>query len=496
MGMFGFDNQFAMFDVTPLENQFILEYMPSARGEFVKVYLYGLMQCYHPQEDMSITQMSHELNLDEDEILAAYRHWERMGLVQRVSDNPPAFRYVNVRRHFFLDDHTAVDADYVAFSESLYAVFNNERNLHTREIALAYEWVADLGLPTEVVLMLMRHMIRIRGRNFSMQSASKLAAELAEQKVSTIEEAEMVLDRDAQVWKGSKALLRRLGKRRDPSKDEQDMYLKWIRDWGFSPDAIEAACVETTKGEPTYAYLNGILQGMMNRQGRALTSEAQVEKAREADAKRTAPLRNVLSKLRIHGLTINEGTLAIYDDMLAMYPDEVIQAAAREVSMTGGNLQDVVERLTDWKEAGLADLEEINAFRNSRRNSDYVLRRLYKAWGTRTRPNPIDRETLGRWMDEGGIPSETVLFCARYASGKDAPMKYLDKLFDAFIRQGIRTPEQAAEAHKAWQEKQGQPAVRPGKTVSEAQYTQREYTHSEDPLDQMMAEWKENAGNA
>ena len=55
MGLFGFDAQFAMFDATPVANQFILEYMPTARGDYVKVYLYGLMQCYHPSSDMTLS---------------------------------------------------------------------------------------------------------------------------------------------------------------------------------------------------------------------------------------------------------------------------------------------------------------------------------------------------------------------------------------------------------------------------------------------------------
>ena len=44
MGLFAFDQQYAMFDATPVQNQFILEYMPSAPGDYVKVYLYGLMR--------------------------------------------------------------------------------------------------------------------------------------------------------------------------------------------------------------------------------------------------------------------------------------------------------------------------------------------------------------------------------------------------------------------------------------------------------------------
>ena len=40
---FSFDDQFTMFDVTPVDNQFILEQLPGARGDYVKVYLYGLL---------------------------------------------------------------------------------------------------------------------------------------------------------------------------------------------------------------------------------------------------------------------------------------------------------------------------------------------------------------------------------------------------------------------------------------------------------------------
>lgn len=37
------------------------------------------------------------------------------------------------------------------------------------------------------------------------------------------------------------------------------MYKTWIDEWGFTPEAVQEACRETTKGTPTMAYLNGIL---------------------------------------------------------------------------------------------------------------------------------------------------------------------------------------------------------------------------------------------
>ena len=47
MAMFSFDEQAALFDVTPLPNQFILNYLPEASGDAVRVYLFGLVACYH-----------------------------------------------------------------------------------------------------------------------------------------------------------------------------------------------------------------------------------------------------------------------------------------------------------------------------------------------------------------------------------------------------------------------------------------------------------------
>ena len=48
MAMCSFADRFSMFDVTPVENLFIEEYMLRAPGDYVKVYIYGLRLCYHP----------------------------------------------------------------------------------------------------------------------------------------------------------------------------------------------------------------------------------------------------------------------------------------------------------------------------------------------------------------------------------------------------------------------------------------------------------------
>ena len=192
---FAFDDKYTMFDVTPVENQFILEHLPGARGDYVKVYLYGLLHCYHPREDLTPESMSHDLNIPVEDIMAAFRYWERHGAVRRISDRPPAWQYVSFKEQ--TTSVTDIDPEYAAFCQALEDAFDGKRVFRGSEMAAIYEWKeGDLQLPTEVILMLLSHMMRCKGKNFKISDAEKKALILAEEDARTEEKAAAVLARD------------------------------------------------------------------------------------------------------------------------------------------------------------------------------------------------------------------------------------------------------------------------------------------------------------
>ena len=67
---------------TDVENIFINEYMPAAPGDFVKVYLYGLL---YSQNDapMSYDQMAGQLSMSRKRIDEAWDYWASMGVVEK-----------------------------------------------------------------------------------------------------------------------------------------------------------------------------------------------------------------------------------------------------------------------------------------------------------------------------------------------------------------------------------------------------------------------------
>ena len=504
MPMFGFDERYPFFDVTPVDNQFILEYLPTATGDAVRVYLYGLMQCYHPEAAMTLEQMARELGMEPEAVQAAFRHWERKGLVRRVKDNPPTYQYVSVKQAVFIGGAAPVDAEYEAFAAAVYSIFGNDRRLHGKEISQIYEWVEDLHLPQDVVLALIRHMVATNGKNVAVKTIEKRAMQLAEEHVTTPEDAVAVLERDQAVFDGAKAVVRRMGKRRNPSEDEQALFRKWTVEWRFTLEDVLAACVETTKGDPNFKYLDGILTRLhMKRSETGRVQKVADTFQEEKDA--AAPLKALLMALNLPTAAVNDGTLHVYADMRALYPDNIIMMAGRECSRHGvTTLDDVMNTLHSWKRSGLKDAEDVRLFMQKVDDQNAFLRVLYEVTGMAdSKPNAADRRLVTRWLDEWGFDASFVTECSAFAIGKERPMLYLDKLLENYHVKGVRTMEAARAERENFQqslaaraEARPQAPARGPKTVEQQQYTQREYVHSEDALDAMMKQWQEENGNA
>lgn len=497
MAMFSFDEQAALFDVTPLPNQFILNYLPEASGDAVRVYLFGLVACYHHEAISDLQQMARELNMTEDDIRAAYRYWERKGLVQRVADNPPQYRYQNIYQVMMTGAQAQIDPAYEQFAEAIYGVFDNDRRLHGKDVSQCYEWVEQMHLPPDVVIAMMRHMVQKYGKNVSMKKAEQMAMRLADEKVQTVEEAQEIFQRDQTVWSGSKKVLEKLGLRRYPTEPEQTMYSKWLVDWQFTPDAILRAVDETIKSSnPSFAYLDGILK-RLHEQGNVRT-EQDVSGDIEGSRKENEPIKQFLRALGNYSITINDTTKATYKSFQTMYPDPVILLAAQQCAKWGmTTLQDVMQTLMAWQNRSLRTLPEIDAYMRQIDEQNEFLIVLYQAMqlDEKTKPNAADRALVKQWTEEWRFAQMFVLGCAPWAAGKKSPMAYLNKMLKVFRGKGITTMEAAKAERERFEQQPSQstaPAARAPKVVGEQQYTQRTYTPTQDAMDAMMQEWEES----
>ncbi|GHU68731.1 hypothetical protein FACS1894184_11420 [Clostridia bacterium] len=294
-GVFGFDPKSMLYDVTPVENLFIQEYMLRADGDFVKAYLYALMQCYHPAAGASIESTAHDLGIDEDRLRNALSYWERLGLMRRVSDNPPRYVCCNLNHTLRMSNNNDDGLyKYADFNQRLSALFGTDRLLRPEDYHTVVDWIESVKLPEPVVLKMVEYGISKFGKRFAFKRLEKTAAEWADLGVRTEADAIAQIEREKSIELGLGQVLRRLGRRGKPSDDDVNMYFTWVKDWGFTLEAVLAACTQTTKGSPTMAYLDGILR-RQHGLGKHDAPEIQAQWSRERiDAETVRPIMEAM----------------------------------------------------------------------------------------------------------------------------------------------------------------------------------------------------------
>lgn len=473
--MFERDESMRHFGATTIDNVFIQDYLPAARGDYVKVYLYALFLSAHAGEETSMASLAHDLGMGENEVESALRYWERRRLVTRVSDQPPVYRFRSALQ-LLLTGEADMEADmaYVSFSEDVYALFGERRKVRPADIALAWEWVQDLHLRQETVLMLLSHCIATRGVQFSFQAAQTEAVRMCENNVVTLEDAEDYFANSRRVEEGARAVLRRLGKRRGASQDEMELYRKWTQEWQYTGEAILEACRETTKGEPTFAYLDGILQGIRTRAskgsdtpktGDALRSQL----AQEKDAH--AALRAFAQALGYKGAPAL--IAPVYQRLTASYPADFVLLVAQETRAAGGDLDAVVKTCEGLSRRGIAAAQTARVYFEEMHAVNRALQPLFEALGLSGRPTASDRTLYKKWQSYG-MSEEMLLLAAEQSRGADKKLPYMDRILQAWHEEGITSPAQVAA-----RKEQRAPAQGTARRVAAQQYTQREYSDEE-----------------
>ena len=462
--MFDMDAQARYFGVTAVENIFLTEYMPAAKGEYVKVYLMALYHAAMPDEKFGVEELAQELSMPQSDVEAALRYWERRGLLSLIAGEKPTYRLYSMGQRMLTgqDRMFKPDEDYVAFAESVYALFGDQRKVTPSEISLAYEWVQDVGLPQEAVLLLLSHMKATRGVRFSFKRAQELAARMKEDGVSDYEQAEDYLRFEGEILSGAKAVLRRMRQMRLPSEDEMLLYKKWREEWGLLPDMILEACSETTAAtNPSFKYLDRVLEHRAGRTKREISEN-------EETMRLTNELKEALGCRGAASSIVN-----VYKDMAKTMPHEVILLAASECARRGKHGLDDVQVLLDaWEERGLKTAQAVREYLSVERPQNLFLKKMFEACGHRGEPTQEDRKHLTAWRNRGAQDDLLLLAAARSAQAEGSKMRYAEKLIDDWLSAGAHTALEAQNITNAY--KAGKPQGNPKNA-----YEQRTYSDDE-----------------
>lgn len=255
------------FDFTPVSNTFIDQYMPKARGEFVKVYLLALKYCLSGEIGVNSSMLASILHLLESDIMNAWNYWSEEGVIKFV----PIDKMGNYSIEFVdLKDEPAVDEKEASLLDDLTNTSIKDmlqeieqlvgRPLSPKEMSTYIGWQKDLGFSFEMILLLMQYCAS-KGKT-DHRYVEKVALAWFDAKITTIEEAQIFIKRHEDKWVKYRKILGYLGiKDGEIMKPQEDILDKWVNLYKFPLDVIFKACDICFErlNRADFKYIDGIL---------------------------------------------------------------------------------------------------------------------------------------------------------------------------------------------------------------------------------------------
>ncbi|MHC1720106.1 MAG: DnaD domain protein [Clostridiaceae bacterium] len=265
MSTFLFKNRNSVF--TPVSNVFIENYMPRARGEYVKVYLLGLKYCVSGEPGAASHILADALDLLETDVLNAWIYWNDTGLIKMIPmDNMGNFTIQ------FLDipEPAGVKPNDVNLMEELNNSSTKDmlqdiekllfRPLSSSEMEMYINWQQEYDFSHEIILLLIQYCAS-RGKS-DPRYIEKTAITWHEAKIRTVDDAQTFIKKHEDKWVKIRKIMKYLGIRdAEIMKPQEELMDKWLNSYGFDLDVIFKACNVCFEriNKADFKYIDGIL---------------------------------------------------------------------------------------------------------------------------------------------------------------------------------------------------------------------------------------------
>lgn len=299
-----FQKQDADF-ATPISDDFILHHMPSANGNFVKVYLYVFHHYYKASAGstgagFSTKEAAAAMNMLESDILQGLQYWHEQGALTLTPNGEqlwisfPAFgskptppsdpKGTDSAKVVHVERKPTYSPEEIAIYEKnprIKDLFSAASRLLGEQfsfpnLSLLFSFYDYYRLPIDVIKYLMQHCIE--GGNRSLRYMEKVAQDWSDRGITTVEAAKSYVKR----FDVYRPIMKALGiAERKPSEQEIEFMERWLYQYNHSMDIILEAASRTVRktGKPSFKYMEGILKAWSENQVRTLADVSRLDEA-------------------------------------------------------------------------------------------------------------------------------------------------------------------------------------------------------------------------
>ena len=261
-----------LFSSTIVPDVFFAEYLSSANGDFIKVYLYMLYLSKY-NKSINLNDLSKKLNLQLKTIHEAMQYWESENVLTKTPNGYILNDLQEIELHSLYSPKLTSSPEQTQKtdqSKSRSKAIENINNLCFQGM-MRPTWYNDIdlwfkkyGFDEEVMIALFNYCFQRNGT--SKNYIQTVAENWAKNNIKNFTDLDNYFLKQENFNLIKKSISKKLGLSRSLTQYETAYVEKWIVDYGYSLDIIEIALKKTTsKTNPNFDYLNKIISDWHDR---------------------------------------------------------------------------------------------------------------------------------------------------------------------------------------------------------------------------------------
>ena len=255
-----------LFSETSIPDIFFTEYLSSAKGDYIKVYLYMLFLAKY-SKDISVTDLHKKLSLPIDTIQDSITFWEQHGIIIK---KPTGYIIKNIQEHELTKlyspklEISPEDLENNQKSQYRAKAVENINNTFFQGI-MSPAWYSDINLwfskyqfDEEVMIALFKYCF---DKSALHKNYVKTVAEgWKNNNIQTFSDLELYFEKQEKINLIKKSIIKKLRLNRSLSEYEEGYVEKWILEFNYGIDIIDIALKKTTsKSNPNFNYIHSLL---------------------------------------------------------------------------------------------------------------------------------------------------------------------------------------------------------------------------------------------
>ena len=479
MALCTFSSKLVMDGYTVIDNTFLNEFLPSATGDNVKVYLYGLTLCSNPNvEDNTLDTMCKVLSLTEEQVLSAFSYWQEMGLVQLVSSNPLEIKFLPIRAHSG-SAKIRNTGKYADFNIQLQAFF--DRMITPNEFNEYYSIMEIEHIEPEAFLLIANYCTKIKSRSIGYPYILAVARDFARDGLKTLEAVEQKFVEQEKNSKEIKQLLDALGLKREADIDERNLYIKWTNKFGFTHGVV-IQIAKTLKKKGGFIKLDSLLSKYYEQRLFSLEEITSYSDARELMFE-TA--RNISKTLGLYYQNIEPVVDTYVSDWTNKgFAPETLEWISnycfKQSIRTLDGMNTIVQK---FYKLGVISFDSIKQYISSILQADEQIKELLDLFGLLRSVNSYDRDFYKTWTTNWNFTHEQILLAAQNAKDKLNQMTYLNRLLADLHENGKHTSSEIEKHLKKSPVSENKTGKKPKFNHDQREFTSSEFSAVIDSLD-------------